>query len=398
MSNNLEQDVSQWSDETLAIRYGYHPTQEGEHGEAIILTSSFVYDSAAQAAARFSGAEPGNIYSRFTHPTVAAFERRLAALEGAEMAVATSSGMAAIMTACLGLLNAGDHVVCSRSVFGATQVFFANHLSRFGIQTTFVDLTDNQAWQDAIQPTTRLFFLETPSNPLMEVGDIVGLCAIAHAVDALVMVDNCLMTPILQKPLALGADIIIHSATKFIDGQGRALGGAVLGSKALMAPVYGFLRTTGASMSPFNAWIFLKGLETLALRMKAQSEQALAIAQWLETHPAVESVFYPGLASHPQAELIAKQQTAGGAVLSFRVAGGRAEAWKIIDAVHVFSRSANLGDVKSIITHPATTTHGRVSEADRLAAGITENLIRLSIGLESLDDLKADLVRGLGNE
>jgi O-succinylhomoserine sulfhydrylase len=319
----------------------------------------------------------------------------LAALEGAEMAVATSSGMAAIMTACMGLLNAGDHVVCSRSVFGATHVFFANHLSRFGIQTTFVDLTDNQAWQDAIQPTTRLFFLETPSNPLMEIGDIAGLCAIAHAVDALVMVDNCLMTPMLQKPLDLGADIVTHSATKFIDGQGRALGGAVLGSKALMAPVYGFLRTTGASMSPFNAWIFLKGLETLSLRMKAHSEQALAIAQWLEAHPAVESVFYPGLTSHPQAALIAKQQTSGGAVLSFRVAGGRSEAWKIIDAVQIFSRSANLGDVKSIITHPATTTHGRVPEADRLAAGITENLVRLSIGLESLDDLKTDLARGL---
>jgi O-succinylhomoserine sulfhydrylase len=395
MSNNEKINAADWQDETLAIRYGYHPTQEGEHGEAMILTSSFVYDSAAQAAARFSGAEPGNIYSRFTNPTVAAFERRLAALEGAEMAVATSSGMAAILTACMGLLNAGDHVVCSRSVFGATQVFFANHLSRFGVQTTFVDLTNNQAWQDAIQPTTRLFFLETPSNPLMEVGDIVGLCAIAHAADALVMVDNCLMTPILQKPLALGADIVIHSATKFIDGQGRALGGAVLGSKALMAPVYGFLRTTGATMSAFNAWIFLKGLETLALRMKAQSEQALAIAQWLEAHSAVESVFYPGLASHPQAALIAQQQTAGGAVLSFRVAGGRNEAWKIIDAVQIFSRSANLGDVKSIITHPATTTHGRVPESDRLAAGITENLIRLSIGLESLDDLTADLARGL---
>jgi O-succinylhomoserine sulfhydrylase len=394
MSNNQQINFADWQDETLAIRYGYHPTQEGEHGEAMILTSSFVYDSAAQAAARFSGAEPGNIYSRFTNPTVGAFERRLAALEGAEMAVATSSGMAAILTACMGLLNAGDHVICSRSVFGATQILFANHLSRFGIQTTFVDLTDHQAWQDAIQATTRLFFLETPSNPLMEVGDIGGLCAIAHAVDALVMVDNCLMTPILQKPLALGADIVIHSATKFIDGQGRALGGAVLGSKALMSAVYGFLRTTGATMSAFNAWIFLKGLETLALRMKAQSEQALAVAQWLEAHERVEAVFYPGLASHPQAELIAKQQSAGGAVLSFRVTGGRAEAWKVIDAVQIFSRSANLGDVKSIITHPATTTHGRVAEADRLAAGITENLIRLSIGLESLTDLKADLARG----
>lgn len=384
-----------WDDATLAIRYGYQRTEQGEHSEAMFLTSSFVYDSAEQAAERFSGKVPGNIYSRFTNPTVAAFERRIAALEGGERAVATGSGMAAILTMCLGLLNAGDHVVCSRSVFGATQILFDKHLSRFGIQTTFVDLVDTQAWQDAVQPNTKLFFLETPSNPLMEIGDIRALSHIAKAAGAWLSVDNCLLTPILQKPLALGADIVIHSATKFIDGQGRALGGAIVANHQLLEPIYGFVRTAGPSMSPFNAWLFLKGMETLAIRMKAHSEQALSIAQWLVEHPAVESVFYPGLAQHPQAKLIAEQRQAGGAVLSFRVKGARAEAWKVIDAVQIFSRSANLGDVKSIITHPATTTHGRVVEADRLAAGITENLIRLSVGLESLEDLRADLARGL---
>lgn len=384
-----------WDDATLAIRYGYQRTEQGEHSEAMFLTSSFVYDSAEQAAERFSGKVPGNIYSRFTNPTVAAFERRIAALEGGERAVATGSGMAAILTMCLGLLNAGDHVVCSRSVFGATQILFDKHLSRFGIQTTFVDLVDTQAWQAAVQSNTKLFFLETPSNPLMEIGDIRALSQIAKTAGAWLAVDNCLLTPILQKPLALGADIVIHSATKFIDGQGRALGGAIIGNHQLLEPIYGFVRTAGPSMSPFNAWLFLKGMETLAIRMKAHSEQALSIAQWLVNHPAVESVFYPGLLHHPQAKLIAEQQQAGGAVLSFRVKGARAEAWKVIDAVQIFSRSANLGDVKSIITHPATTTHGRVAEADRLAAGITENLIRLSVGLESLEDLRADLARGL---
>lgn len=390
MSNN-----EQWDDATLAIRHGYQRTLEGEHSEAIFLTSSFVYDSAAQAAERFSGQVPGNIYSRFTNPTVATFERRIAALEGGERAVATGSGMAAILTTCLGLLNAGDHVVCSRSVFGATQILFEKQLSRFGVQTTFVDLTDLSAWHNAVQHNTKLFFLETPSNPLMEVGDIAALSQIAKAAGAWLAVDNCLLTPILQKPLSLGADIVIHSATKFIDGQGRALGGAIVGSHALIEPIYSFVRTAGPSMSPFNAWLFIKGLETLAIRMKAQSEQALAIASWLKAHPAVESVFYTGLSDHPQANLIARQQKAGGAVLSFRVKGGRKEAWRVVDAVTIFSRSANLGDVKSIITHPATTTHGRVAEADRLAAGITENLIRLSIGLESVDDLRADLARGL---
>lgn len=390
MSNN-----EQWDDATLAIRHGYQRTLEGEHSEAMFLTSSFVYESAAQAAERFSGQVPGNIYSRFTNPTVATFERRIAALEGGERAVATGSGMAAILTTCLGLLNAGDHVICSRSVFGATQILFEKQLSRFGVQTTFVDLTDLSAWGNAIQQNTKLLFLETPSNPLMEIGDIAALSQIAKSAGAWLVVDNCLLTPMLQKPLSLGADIVIHSATKFIDGQGRALGGAIVGSHALMEPIYSFVRTAGPSMSPFNAWLFIKGLETLAIRMKAQSDQALMIAEWLKQHPAVESVFYPGLSDHPQADLIARQQKAGGAVLSFRVKGGRAEAWRVVDAVSIFSRSANLGDVKSIITHPATTTHGRVAEADRLAAGITENLIRLSIGLESVDDLRADLARGL---
>lgn len=395
MSDAFATDGLPWDDATLAIRSGYARTPEGEHGEAIFLTSSFVYDSAEQAARRFSGEEPGNIYSRFTNPTVAAFERRLAVLEGGEMAVATGSGMAAILSLCMGTLNAGDHVICSRSVFGATQVLFSKILSRFGISTTFVALTDISAWQEAVQDNTRMLFLETPSNPLMEIGDIRALSAIAKEAGALLAVDNCLLTPVLQKPLALGADVVIHSATKFIDGQGRAIGGAVVGPKSVLDGVYGFMRTAGPSMSPFNAWLFLKGLETLKLRMEAQSAQALALAQWLQAHPAVESVFYPGLADHPQAALIARQQQAGGAVLSFRVKGARAQAWAVVDAVQIFSRSANLGDTKSIITHPATTTHGRVPEPERLAAGITENLLRLSVGLEALEDLKADLARGL---
>lgn len=380
--------------ETLAIRHGYERTAQGEHGEAMFLTSSFVYDSAQQAADRFSGQEVGNIYSRFTNPSVAAFEARIAALEGGERAVATASGMAAITTLCLGLLSAGDHIVCSRNIFGASYQFFNNHLNRFGIETSFVDLTGLAQWQAAANERTKLFFLESPSNPLMEVADIRAIAEIAHAHQALLAVDNCLLTPALQQPLALGADIVVHSATKFIDGQGRALGGAIIGQKAVLEPVYAFLRTTGSSMSPFNAWVFLKGLETLSLRMKAHSEQGKALATWLRKHPAVESVYYPD-EQHPQANLVSKQQSAGGAVLSFKVKGGREAAWQVIDRVQIFSRSANLGDVKSIITHPATTTHGRVAEAERIAAGITENLIRLSVGLENLDDLQQDLALGL---
>lgn len=392
---SLTDAIHGWQDETLAIRYGYHPSAEGEHSEAMLLTSSFVYASAEQAAARFSGEEAGNIYSRFTNPTVALFEKRMAALEGGEMAVATASGMSAILSTCLGLLNAGDHLICSRSVFGATQVLFAKHLSRFGIETTFVSLTEPAQWQSAIRANTKMLFLETPSNPLMEVGDIAQLSQIAKAQGALLVVDNCLMTPVLQKPLSLGADVVIHSATKFIDGQGRVLGGVVIGAKAVMDAVYGFLRTAGPSMSAFNAWLFIKGLETLSLRMTAQSERALQLAHWLSEQDAVEAVFYPGLSSHPQAELIARQQKAGGAVLSFRVKGGRQAAWQVVNAVQMISRSANLGDVKTIITHPASTTHARVPEAERLLAGVTENLLRISVGLESVDDLCRDLARGL---
>ncbi len=393
MSSRLGHE--EWQDETLAIRYGYHPSFEGEHSEGLFLTSSFVYASAEQAAARFSGEEAGNIYSRFTNPTVALFEKRMAALEGGEMAVATASGMSAILSTCLGLLNAGDHLVCSRSVFGATQVLFAKHLSRFGIETTFVTLTDMKDWQSAIRQNTKMLFLETPSNPLMEVGDIAGLSALAHSAGALLVVDNCLMTPVLQKPLLLGADVVIHSATKFIDGQGRALGGVVVGAKSMMDAVYGFLRTAGPSMSAFNAWLFIKGLETLSLRMMAQSERAQQLAHWLSQQASVEAVFYTGLADHPQAHLIQQQQQSGGAVLSFRVKGGRKEAWQVVDAVQMISRSANLGDTKTIITHPASTTHARVPESERLSAGVTENLLRISVGLESMDDLYRDLARGL---
>lgn len=387
--------LNDWQDETLAIRYGYHPSAEGEHSEALLLTSSFVYDSAEQASARFSGEEAGNIYSRFTNPTVALFERRMAVLEGGEMAVATASGMSAILSTCLGLLNAGDHLLCSRSVFGATQVLFSKHLSRFGIETTFVSLTDLTQWQSAMRANTRMLFLETPSNPLMEVGDIAQLSQIAKAQGALLVVDNCLMTPVLQKPLSLGADVVIHSATKFIDGQGRALGGVVVGAKSVMDSVYGFLRTAGPTMSAFNAWLFIKGLETLSLRMMAQSERAHQLALWLSEQVSVECVFYPGLSTHPQYALIQQQQKSGGAVLSFRVKGGRQEAWRVVDAVQMISRSANLGDVKSIITHPASTTHARVPETERLASGVTENLLRLSVGLEALEDLCRDLARGL---
>lgn len=387
-------ETESWNLETLAIRHGYQRTEQGEHGEALFLTSSFVYDSAEQAANRFSGKEAGNIYSRFTNPNISAFEARIAALEGGERAVATASGMAAILTLCMGLLSAGDHVVCSRNVFGASHQLFDKHLRRFGIETTFVQLTDLSAWQAAIQPNTKLFFLESPSNPLLEVADIRALSALAHTVGAWCAVDNCLLTPILQQPLALGADLVVHSATKFIDGQGRALGGVIVGSHALLEPIYAFLRTTGASMSPFNAWVFLKGLETLSLRMHAHSTQAATLARWLRAHPNVVDVFYPD-AEHTQAELIAQQQRAGGALLSFRVQGGRAQAWHVIDQVRICSRSANLGDVKSIITHPATTTHGRVAEAERLATGVSENLIRLSVGLENIEDLCQDLARGL---
>ncbi len=383
--------------DTLAVRAGYQRTNEAEHNEAIFPTSSYVYQSAAQAAARFSGDDPGNIYSRFTNPTVRTFEERLAALEGAESCVATASGMAAIMSTCLGLLKTGDHIVSSRAIFGSTVVLFNNFMARFGVDTTYVDLTDLSAWEAAIQDNTRILFLETPSNPLVEIADIAQLAELAHQHDCLLVVDNCLCTPALQKPLALGADVVIHSATKYIDGQGRGIGGAVLGSKTLVGEeVYSVLRTTGPTMSPFNAWIFLKGLETLNLRMQAHCRNARELALWLSEHPAVAKVHYPGLKDHPGYELAARQQSDFGGLLSFELHNSSREAaWQVVDSTRLLSITANLGDVKSTITHPATTTHGRVPEEDRLKAGITDGLLRIAVGLETLDDIINDLQRGL---
>jgi O-succinylhomoserine sulfhydrylase len=382
--------------DTLAVRAGQVRTEEGEHGEPIFVTSSYVFDSAAQAAARFSGEQPGNVYSRYTNPTVRTFQDRIAALEGAEAAVATASGMAAILSTCMALLSSGDHIVCSRSVFGTTTVLFGKYLQKFGVQIDLVNLTDLDAWEKAIKPNTRLLFLETPSNPLSDIADIRALAAIAHAHDALLVVDNCFCTPALQRPLELGADMVIHSATKYLDGQGRCLGGAVVGKAEHMNEVLGFIRTCGPSMSPFNAWVFLKGLETLRLRMEAHSASALELARWLDKHPNVERVFYAGLEDHPGHELAKRQQTAFGGVLSFCVKGGREEAWRVIDAARIISLTANLGDAKSTIVHPATTTHGRLSPEEKLNAGITDNLIRVAVGLEAVGDLKKDLERGLG--
>lgn len=380
--------------DSLAVRAGQHRTNEGEHSEPMFLTSSFVFDSAAHAAARFSGSEPGNIYSRFTNPTVRTFEQRLAALEGGERAVATSSGMAAIMATCLALLQAGDHVVCSRSVFGTTNVLFEKYMKKFGVQTTFVSLTDVASWQAAITPQTRLFFLETPSNPLCEIADIPALAAVAHQHDVLLVVDNCFCTPALQRPIGLGADIVIHSATKYIDGQGRCMGGAVVGRQKEMEEVFGVVRTCGPTMSAFNAWVFLKGLETLRLRMNAHADNALILAQWLESRPEVARVHYAGLLSHPQHELARRQQSKFGGVLSFELKGGRDEAWRFIDGTRLMSITANLGDAKTTITHPATTTHGRLSPEAKAAAGITEGLIRVAVGLEDVADLQKDCERG----
>ena len=381
---------------TQAVRAGQVRSQFNEHSEALFLTSSFVFDSAEQAAGRFSGGEAGAVYSRFTNPTVSMLQDRLAALEGAEACVATASGMSAILATAMSLLKAGDHIVCSSAVFGATVQLFGGILGRFGVQTSFVSPTKVDDWQKAVRPGTKLFFLETPSNPLTEISDLAALSKVAKKAGALLAVDNVFCTPILQRPLELGADLVIHSATKHLDGQGRVLGGAVLGPKALvMEHVFPFLRTAGPSLSPFNAWVILKGLETLELRMRAQSAAALELARWLESHPAVERVYYPGLESHPQHALARRQQGAGGAVLSFEVKGGRSAAWRLIDSTHLISITANLGDVKSTITHPATTTHGRITPEARAAAGITEGLVRLAVGLEALVDLKADLERGL---
>lgn len=381
--------------ETLAIRAGQERSQFGEHAEALYLTSSFVADNAAQAAARFTGVEPGFIYSRFTNPTVTQFQERLAALEGAEAAVATASGMSAILALCMGHLKAGDHILASAGMFGATIQLFNNWLGKFGVSASYVDATNPAAWAAAVKPETRLFYLETPSNPLTEVADIAAIAAVAHAHQALMVVDNCFCSPALQQPLKHGADLVIHSATKYIDGQGRVLGGAVVGSKALIEPVYQFLRTAGPTLSAFNAWVLTKGLETLGIRMRAHCENALALAQWLETQPAVEKVYYPGLPSHPQYELAKRQQSGGGGVVSFELKGGKDAAWKLIDAVQLLSRTANLGDVKTTITHPYTTTHGRISPEAKAAAGIREGLVRISVGLEHIEDIQRDLARGL---
>ena len=381
---------------TLAVRAGQRRTAEGEHAEPLFLTSSYVFGSAAEAAARFSGAEPGNIYSRFTNPTVRTFEERLAALEGGERCVATASGMSAILATCLGLLKAGDHIVSSRAIFGSTVVLFDNYLGKLGIETAYVDLQDLDAWAAAIRPETRLLFLESPSNPLTTLGDIRALADLAHAHGCLLVVDNCFCTPVLQRPLALGADIVIHSATKYLDGQGRCVGGAVVGdAERVGGDVYGFLRTAGPTMSAFNAWVFLKGLETLDLRMQAHCRNAQRLAEWLEAHPAVSRVYYPGLASHPQHELAGRQQSGYGGIVSFEVRGGQAAAWQVVDTTELLSITANLGDAKTTITHPASTTHGRLSPEQRVAAGIGDGLLRVAVGLEDVRDIQEDLARGL---
>lgn len=387
-----EQD---YQPETLAVRSGTLRSQFGEHSEGLFLTSSFVFESAAQAAARFIGEEPGNIYARFTNPTVTMFEERLAALEGAEQCVATASGMSAILACVMGVLKAGDHVVASRSLFGATVNLFNNIIKKFGVETSYVSATDVSEWQAAVRPNTRLFFLETPSNPLTEISDIAAISAVAKSCGALLAVDNCFCTPILQRPLKLGADIVIHSATKYIDGQGRVLGGAVLGSRKHLEGVYGFLRTAGPTMSAFNAWIFLKGLETLKIRMDAHSANALELATWLEAQPGVARVFYPGLPSHPQHELAMRQQKTGGGIVSFELTGGKEAAWRVIDNTKMLSITANLGDTRTTITHPASTTHARISAEARAAAGISDGLIRLAVGLEAVVDIQNDLARGL---
>ncbi len=381
--------------QTRAVRAGVARTAEGEHSEPIFATSSYVFASAADAAARFAGELDGNIYSRYTNPTVRMFEQRLAALEGGEQAVGTSSGMAAILSVCMALLKAGDHIVCSQDVFGTTTGLFTRYLSRFGVEASFVPLLDVSAWRAAMRPETAMLFLETPSNPLCEVADLAAMVDLARAGDCLLVVDNCFCTPALQQPLALGADIVTHSATKYLDGQGRCVGGAVVGSAAHMQEIVGFLRTCGPTMSPFNAWVFLKGLETLSLRMRAHSAAALELALWLRRQRAVEQVYYAGLETHPGHALAARQQSAFGGVLSFVVAGGRDAAWRCIDATRVMSLTANLGDAKTTIVHPATTTHGRLSQDQRDAAGIRDGLIRVAVGLEDVVDLQADLTRGL---
>lgn len=389
-------DPLQYGFHTRAVRAGQVRTLEGEQSEPIFVSSSFVFKNAAQAAARFAGEEPGNIYSRFTNPTVRTFEERLAALEGGERCVATASGMGAILSTCMGLLGAGDHIVSSRSIFGTTVSLLNAILPRFGLETSFVPLTDYDAWEGAIRTQTKFLFLETPSNPLTEIADIRRLVDLAHAKGCLLVVDNCFCTPALQQPLAMGADIIIHSATKYLDGQGRCMGGAVVGSEELLGEkIFGFLRTAGPAMSPFNAWVFLKGLETLHLRMRAHSANAFKLAEWLEQQSQIARVYYPGLASHPQHVLAGRQQSGYGGIVSFELNGGRDAAWRVIDATQLLSITANLGDTKTTIVHPATTTHWRLTPEERAEAGVTEGLIRISVGLEDVEDIKVDLTRGL---
>lgn len=387
--------------DTRAIRAGTLRSEFNEHSEALFLTSSFVFDSAAQAAGTFAGSEDGFVYSRFSNPTVRMFEQRLASLENAEDGLATASGMAAILAAALATLKHGDHIVCSANVFGATVQLFSNLLARFGIDTSYVRGTDPQAWRAAVTPRTRLLYCETPSNPLMEIIDLSALAALGREAGALTVVDNCFCTPVLQRPLDFGIDVVIHSATKFLDGQGRVLGGAVLGRREFirdaLLPV---LRSAGPSISPFNAWVLLKGLETLGVRLRAQSAAALDLARWLEGQPQVARVLFPGLDSHPQVALARAQQSGPGAVLSFELNSGggedaRVRAWRLIDATRLMSITANLGDTRSTITHPASTTHGRVAPDVRERAGITEGLVRIAVGLEDVADLKADLARAL---
>lgn len=394
-AGRLDSDLDGAGFDTLAVRAGQHRSPEGEHGEALFMTSSYVFRSAADAAARFAGEQPGNVYSRYTNPTVRTFEERIAALEGAEQAVAAASGMGAILAMVMSLCSAGDHVLVSRSVFGSTISLFDKYFKRFGIEVDYPPLADLDAWAAACKPNTKLFIVESPSNPLAELVDIAALAEVAHARGALLAVDNCFCTPVLQQPLRLGADIVIHSATKYIDGQGRCLGGVVAGSAKLMQEVVGFLRTAGPTLSPFNAWLFLKGLETLNVRMQAHCASAQALAEWLEQQPQVTRVHYAGLPSHPQHELAKRQQKGFGAVVSFEVAGGRAAAWTVIDATRMISITTNLGDTKTTIAHPASTSHGRLSPEARAAAGIGDSLIRVAVGLEDLDDIKADLARGL---
>ena len=396
MTTNDEESALEGAQlDTLAVRAGISRTHEGEHSEPIFATSSYVFDSAEQAAARFGGDQPGNVYSRYTNPTVRTFEQRIAALEGGEQAVGTASGMAAILSTCMALLKSGDHVICSRDVFGTTTNLFGKYMAKFGVEVTFVPLLDVAQWRTAIRDNTALLYMETPSNPLCEVADLAAMSVLAKSNNCLLVVDNCFCTPALQTPLALGADIVIHSATKYLDGQGRCVGGAVVGSRELMDEVVTFLRTCGPTMSAFNAWVFFKGLETLRLRIDAHSQSALALATWLQEQPAVDKVYYAGLEDHPGHELARTQQRGYGGVLSFQVRGDQAQAWQCIDATRIMSLTANLGDAKTTIVHPATTTHGRLSTEQRAEAGIADNLIRVAVGLEHVDDLKADLQRGL---